>query len=450
MFSALVSVKQPAMDQPYPVDLDMSSDAIESLGEMPSKLMDQLLAAYCFTYAPFVERDVELCPFGAGGFTELPSAVHEIRRLRTLADAGLESLEDVLIQLGGLSSVTNRQNEPSTKDGEAVAAPSEAAVALTIAAGFARRIASLSTKLEQLCMHAAERTSGDLASFVNALERRIKNGDACKMYSSTVGQHLDLSKSIEWWMPLEEPIKNRVEFKDTAAVISEGKVEEQALIVTEVRRKKQRNPTGFQKFNFKDLRVEEHDLDSDSRRSRTSSARGASTDDASTRGSLSGVPGVAGGGTLTSRSLSSAGEENDPDDADDRQMKAHLTSPERNASVVFLFEQERQVIQDDEADPQWEEQQRHQKRFSRIRNRVPTGHQKILQSPFDEIAGLVNDYGQELSCIHLDTETAENTELNKCVVPAPIELPDVNTHSIVSPRVSQKRNVTIADDTTYN
>lgn len=103
--------------------------------------------------------------------------------------------------------------------------------------------------------------------------------------------------------------------------------------------------------------LEDSDVES---RSRASSARGGSTDGGSTRGSIS-----AGAGAMTSRSASSGAEEDLEDERNP--FQAGDRSP---STVVFSFDQERQVIEDKVADPDWEQQQRHQKRFSRIRNRV--------------------------------------------------------------------------------
>lgn len=99
-----------------------------------------------------------------------------------------------------------------------------------------------------------------------------------------------------------------------------------------------------------DLEIGDSDFDSECRPSRVSSARGTgalSTDGESTRGSLSyggggfvgGANGATTGGGLTSRSASSIGEET----GDEYGHESLL--PQRNSSVLFSFEAERQVIQ---------------------------------------------------------------------------------------------------------
>lgn len=99
--------------------------------------------------------------------------------------------------------------------------------------------------------------------------------------------------------------------------------------------------------------------------SRSSSVRGISTDGVSTRASVSTA------GVLTSRSLrSDSGGEQQEDDEVDKDSPFAMEYGTASSVVFPAVEKERQVIEDDAADPAWSEQRRHQQRFSRIRNRV--------------------------------------------------------------------------------
>lgn len=407
-------------------------------------LTDRLTALYSAACAPLSADTIlsDVPELSSNDFV-LPTAVEELRYVGALSSAGFKLFTNTfeLLRVPGTGSA----DTCSTQLIDALNASPESMVALLTAAGYARRMAFLCTQLSYLCMNTAERClTGDPTDLLRTIEERVGKGD----YAASTEEERALESYLDYtantrWAQLDIPMKNKVGFKNTTAVISEGGVEEQALKVGEVRRKKQRNPTGFHKFNFKDLGLGDSDMDSDCRRSRTSSARGpASTDGGSTRGSLScgGATGVPGGtvGALTSRSVSSVGEDTPDDFGGELAVLAH-----RNSSVLFSFEKERQVIQDEVADPQWEAQQRHQRRYSRIRNRVPTGHPAIMRGPSSDLADIVHDYEKQLSDLRIDSETVENTEVNKHIAPRSDNVDDNDKQEASAS--TGKRNVRIAN-----
>lgn len=390
-------------------------------------LREQLLALYSAACAPLSTSSL---------LTDLPDleprdltarvSVDEFRYVTRLAAAGFDAVAKAFdtFDIDAIETVEDK-GEPGTSP--------EITVALTAAGAFAKRISVLTDNLNTLTSAAAEKSFCDPTTLVRSLEDRVKQGD--RPPDPELATCLDFTPNTRWGS-LELPLRNRVGFKTTTAVISEGKVEEEALKVAEFRRKKQRNPTGYQKFHFKDLGLEESDFESEGHRSRAGSVPGISTDGGSTRGSVS----LGAGGPLTSRSVSSGAEEHEDLEEVEGGGRPPLLE-QRGSSVVFSFDKEREVIEDEVADPEWDEKQRHQRRFSRIRNRVPTGHPCLMRGATDELAGIVNQFERQLSSVALDEATTENTELNKTV---PL-IPEDEAVSSPPTTTTGKKGVTISE-----
>eukprot|EP00918_Siedleckia_nematoides_P082646 GHVU01181113.1.p1 GENE.GHVU01181113.1~~GHVU01181113.1.p1 ORF type:complete len:326 (-),score=65.16 GHVU01181113.1:252-1229(-) len=174
------------------------------------------------------------------------------------------------------------------------------------------------------------------------------------------------------WEPAPEfsKEKGKVVFKNHAQVV-QGDVEVEEPLKVESKRNTRRHLTGYSKFNMKDI----HDLlDSDENSTTLQASQQGDSDD-----QREGIEGL------------------------QRQDSAGL-----DGHLRFTVEDEKTP----EA-KEWEERDRHQKRESRIRNRVPTGHPTILNSAVDELrneyeAGMMDEDADQS-----DDELKENTEKNK-------------------------------------
>jgi len=175
-----------------------------------------------------------------------------------------------------------------------------------------------------------------------------------------------------------------------------------------VRRSQRRHPTAFNKFSFKaeDLEVEDSD---DGGSTRISRSRVDSDDQRSARST-----GTCASSVAESQEIRSGGASLDVDEEleDEAQMFNPFREGKRSSSVGFSFDKTAE-IEDGAADPHWHDKNRHEKRFSRIRNRVPTGHPTIMKTASDDLADLLAEYDKQATGMADDEETVGNTEKNK-------------------------------------
>jgi len=272
----------------------------------------------------------------------------------------------------------------------------------------------------------------DTMHVLKKFEVEVKTHNRRPEGSADIGDVLDMTPNCRWASPEDLVTRKtvgmavggggRVEFKETTRVLTgENQEAEEALKVSVVKRKKQRNPTGYQKFNFKDLGIDEgevrfDDYSTDSGGGGASSAGGGRESRTSSEGELSTR-------AIGSDSMSEECRGNE-------ETVPNASKYGRSDSLVaFSFDKD---ITDPESDPSWADQSRRSQRFSRIRNRVPTGHPSLMKKSSDELSRLIHDLEDASSeeevvdvpvveippldgkiIAAFDNETAKNTALNR-------------------------------------
>eukprot|EP01071_Lankesteria_metandrocarpae_P014659 Lankesteria_metandrocarpae@DN874_c0_g1_i1.p1 len=293
------------------------------------------------------------------------------------------------------------------RDVEPRCAPQDIGAAINCLATFLKRAKTLNESLLELTEHLASQ-HGDCSSTLKGYEAAARKDNKRPLAVENFEELLDFTPNRRWNVPDEDvggkaaAAQGKVGFNETTSVLTgQNKVSEEALKVTGTTRKKHRNPTGYQKFTFRDLGLSEADVLYDD---------GMSGPVSTTASSLAGRDSrTSSEGEISARSVANEcmrQEELNPFNKADRQ----------NSLVSFSSDNEREEIEDDMADPEWSTLQRHTDRYSRIRGRVPTGHPSMIKRGSDEIAKMLAELDtEELGHDDVDHETLKNTNRNTSV-----------------------------------
>jgi len=284
-------------------------------------------------------------------------------------------------------------------------------VAMYCLNAYLKRVQGLATALAEMTGETVVQF-GDVMPRLKEMEASIKTGSLPD--SSYLKNILNLTPNMRWESP-ETVGRGKVGFKDKTLVIGpednvSSKQKEEPLKVDQVRRTQRRHPTGFNKFSFKaeDLDLEDSD---DGGSTRISRSRFDSDDQRSARSTGTCASSVPEGVEVRCTELP-ADTEGGEDDLEESNCFNPFREGKRSSSVGFSFEKARE-IEDAASDPHWHDRNRHEKRFSRIRNRVPTGHPTIMKTASDDLHDLLAEYDKQAGELGDDEETTDNTEKNK-------------------------------------
>eukprot|EP00923_Selenidium_pygospionis_P047571 GHVN01082154.1.p1 GENE.GHVN01082154.1~~GHVN01082154.1.p1 ORF type:complete len:357 (+),score=59.67 GHVN01082154.1:697-1767(+) len=341
--------------------------------EDPASFLD----LYSLTYAPLsgdtlLEDVGELSPSDFNA----EMAIEELNYVKSFASFGLSEFE------GLLTRVKESGDEQTLR------------AALVCFSQYLKRCQSLLGTLSDVALEAAS-PQEEALSTLNEFEQSVKEGNLTDHV--TIRALVNLTPNMKWESPSLAQVqrdKGKVGFKDNIVVFggAQAKGEEPLKETANTcKRTQRRHPTGFARFSFKPEDLE----DSDDGGSTGVSRSRVDSDDQRSVGSTAGNQSMP-------RST---------DGTDDDEMLA-FRQADRAGSVGFSNEATKE-IQDQEADPNWADETRHEKRFSRIRNRVPTGHPTIMKAASDELSGLLEDYENQLTGMGDDDATLANTSLNR-------------------------------------
>lgn len=392
---------------------------------------------YAVALAPLASDTLleDLPDMSADDFT-LDALLGEVSYMRKLLHAGLWRFES------GLKTKSD-----------------ETAAALVCLAGFARRIQTLAGYLSFMATSTYSAHVGEdvddaekKAELEALLEKTSSSARDASLPIDTAGELsnlLNLTPNMRWASldtTMEKIFASRTAttggapkavVKSTKVVTLSGVDEETEKAKSDKsaassRRGSRRKPTAFAKFTFKDTDLEqlvmsgeeEHkDTDKDSdREDAKTTATAATTGDAASSARRSRMADTTmsdeetmGGETTATADASQL--DTDRDSAK-RSQRASLQSDdfppagmslERRTSSVNFDSFNTIEIHDKDSDPKWGEKQRKEKRFSRIRKRVPTGHPSLMKLASDEMKQIMAAVDPD------DHELIANTDKNKNV-----------------------------------
>eukprot|EP01068_Selenidium_serpulae_P006287 Selendium_serpulae@DN4334_c1_g1_i1.p1 len=331
-----------------------------------------LLDVYSLTFAP-LKKDtmIDEIPELSPSDLNLDLVVDELEYVSSLAAFGLAGFHRLLQD-------AKNSNDDTTQGSS-----------LLCLVSFLKRMQTMMGALGDVASEAVG-SYGDVLSTLKDFEESVREGH--RPSNQLVHSLVDLTPNMKWESPAMS--KSKVGFNEKATVFGgqesgEDKLKDEPAKPANVRGSR-RHPTGYAKFAF---RPEDLELDESDDGGSTSIPRSrVDSDDQRSVASTAGNQSLAHSGT-------------DEEDMDDRKLK-------RSGSVGFSFDRTEE-IQDQEADPNWSDKTRHMERFSRIRNRVPTGHPTIMKAASDELSGLLEEYEKAMSGMADDSETVANTSKNR-------------------------------------